>query len=89
MTPEAGYRLYSAVQDQAFVRQMSISVATSASPDGPFVDRSTGPLVCQTHLGGSIDPAPFVDEGCSRWLVWKSNGDSPTCGARRPCGRSA
>jgi beta-xylosidase len=68
------------VQDQAFVRQMCISVATSASPDGPFVDRSTGPLVCQTHLGGSIDPAPFVDEDGSRWLVWKSNGDSPTCG---------
>jgi hypothetical protein len=52
--------------------QQCISVATSASPQGPFVDTSTGPLVCQTALGGSIDPDPFVDADGTPYLVWKS-----------------
>jgi len=61
------------------VRQASdwnscISVATSGSPRGPFVDTSSGPLVCQPELGGSIDPQPFVDGAGNPWLLWKSQG---------------
>ena len=53
-----------------------ISVATATAPQGPFVDRSSGPIICQTGLGGSIDPAPFLSAAGSPYLVWKSNGGS-------------
>jgi beta-xylosidase len=49
-------------------------VATSTTPQGPFVDTSTSPLVCQSDLDGSIDPSPFVDTDGTDYLVWKSNG---------------
>ena len=51
-----------------------ISVASSSQPQGPFLDMSTAPLMCQQSLGGSIDPSPFVDTTGTPYLVWKSNG---------------
>jgi hypothetical protein len=51
-----------------------ISVATATQPQGPFVDSSTAPLVCQSNLDGSIDPDAFVDSGGTPYLIWKSNG---------------
>ncbi len=51
-----------------------ISVATATSPEGPFVDNSVAPLVCQSCLNGSIDPSPFVDATGTPYLEWKSNG---------------
>jgi len=51
-----------------------ISVAVGTVPSGPYVDSSTQPLVCQTNLGGSIDPSPFVDTNGNVYLDWKSNG---------------
>jgi hypothetical protein len=55
-----------------------ISSATASSPTGPFVDHSSGPLICQSQLGGSIDPDPFVDSDGTPYLYWKSNaGDAP------------
>jgi len=51
-----------------------ISVASSPQPQGPFLDMSTAPLMCQQSLGGSIDPSPFVDTTGTPYLVWKSNG---------------
>jgi hypothetical protein len=51
-----------------------ISVATATQPQGPFVDSSTAPLVCQTNLDGSIDPDAFVDADGTPYLIWKSNG---------------
>jgi hypothetical protein len=55
-----------------------ISVAMSSHPTGPFIDTSTAPLICQTTLGGSIDPQPFVDVNGTPYLYWKSNsGQSP------------
>ncbi len=53
-----------------------ISVGVSHAPQGPFVDSSTGPLVCQSSLGGSIDPAPFIAASGAPYLAWKSNGGS-------------
>ncbi len=50
-----------------------ISVATASQPQGPFDDTSTGPLMCQSTLGGSIDPSPLVDVNGTPYLVWKSN----------------
>jgi Glycosyl hydrolases family 43 len=51
-----------------------ISVATSRAPQGPFTDKSTAPLECQTSVGGSIDPASFIDTGGTPYLLWKSGG---------------
>ena len=54
--------------------EQCISEAVATQPQGPYVDSSTLPLMCQTALGGSIDPAPFVDADGSPYLVWKSQG---------------
>jgi hypothetical protein len=51
-----------------------ISVAVSSSPLGPFVDSSSGPLVCDADPNGSNDPQPFVDDDGTPYLVWKSEG---------------
>ncbi len=53
---------------------LSVATATSLSPAPVFVDHSSGPLVCQSGLGGAIDPSPFVDPQTGvPYLVWKSN----------------
>jgi hypothetical protein len=52
-----------------------ISDATATQPQGPFLDSSVAPLICQSNLGGSIDPSPFVDADGTRYLEWKSNGE--------------
>ena len=65
--------LYYAVVDGSTGKEC-ISVAVANDPRGPFVDNSTGPLVCQLDLGGSIDPSPFLDASGTPYLVWKSQG---------------
>jgi beta-xylosidase len=69
------YLLYFAARHQPSGRQC-IGVATSATATGPFVPRATVPLVCQTHLGGSIDPHPFVDTDGTAHLLWKADGNA-------------
>lgn len=68
------YVMYYTTIDRASQRQC-ISVATSASPTGPFVDTSTAPLVCDFEQGGSIDPEPVVDADGQRYLLWKNDGN--------------
>jgi len=53
-----------------------ISAATSSTPQGPFLDRSTVPVACQLDLGGSIDPSPYVDAAGNPYLTWKSQGNA-------------
>lgn len=53
-----------------------ITVATGDRPEGPFVDSSAGPMICQLDIGGSIDPQPFVDADGKPWLHWKNNDGS-------------
>lgn len=73
---EGQFVMYYTVRDTALATQC-ISVATSPLPAGPFVDRSAGPLICQTGNGGSIDPEPYVDPASGRLLlVWKSDDNS-------------
>jgi beta-xylosidase len=69
------YLLYYTTTETASGRQC-ISVATSATPAGPFADSSAGPLVCQRSLGGSIDPYPFVDPKGTLYLLWKSDDNA-------------
>ncbi|HZQ57224.1 MAG TPA: glycoside hydrolase family 43 protein, partial [Acidimicrobiales bacterium] len=74
--PRAGREvLYYSVRDAASGRQC-ISAAVADTPAGPFVDASTGPMVCQTGNGGSIDPAPFVSADGTAYLLWKSDDNA-------------
>jgi glycosyl hydrolase family 43 len=67
------YDLYYAV-DPTGSPDECISVATSSSPVGPFVDASAAPLECQPALGGAIDPDAFVDTNSTAYLLWKTGG---------------
>lgn len=69
----AGYVLYYATRVAANGRQC-LSRAVSVLPQGPYVDTSSGPMMCQLDRGGSIDPSPFVDANGIAWLIWKSEG---------------
>ncbi|MCL2725298.1 MAG: glycoside hydrolase family 43 protein [Polyangiaceae bacterium] len=65
-----------------------IGRATSTSPEGPYVDDSTEPFICQVTAPqafcGSIDPSPFVDDDGEPYLVWKSDENAAPChGASR------
>ena len=63
---------------------LSVATAASISPTGAaFTDTSSGPLLCQSSLGGAIDPSPFIDPANgSAWLVWKSNDGGSSQPAR-------
>jgi beta-xylosidase len=52
-----------------------IGAAVARDPRGPFVDPSDAPLVCQQDEGGSIDASPYAQDGDSRWLFWKNDGN--------------
>lgn len=67
------YELYFAALDSAS-GLLCIGVATSTEALGTYVAVSDAPLVCQTELGGSIDPEVVVTEG-HRFLLWKNDGN--------------
>ena len=69
----SSFVMYYTVRHEATGLQC-ISRATSVLVQGPYLDESDGPLICQTARGGSIDPSPFVDEDGTPWLLWKSEG---------------
>jgi beta-xylosidase len=70
------YVMYYTVHDPTLGHQC-ISVATSSTPRGPFTDASSGPLICQSANGGSIDPNPYLDPATgSLVLLWKSDDNS-------------
>jgi beta-xylosidase len=53
-----------------------IGVAVASKPEGPYVDTSSAPLICQQDEGGSIDASPFEDSTGQRWLYWKNDGNA-------------
>ncbi|MGA4506749.1 glycoside hydrolase family 43 protein [Propionibacteriaceae bacterium G1746] len=53
-----------------------LSVATSKTVAGPYVDESTKPLMCEIDEGGSIDASPFIDSSGKAWLYWKNDGNA-------------
>ena len=76
MTIGGQFVMYYSVRD-ATLNIQCVSVATSATPGGPFKDDSSGPLVCQTANGGSIDPNPYLDLVSGKlYLLWKSDDNS-------------
>jgi len=58
-------------------QRQCIGVAVAEQPEGPYVDSTAKPLVCDgITLGGSIDPHPFVDSDRKRYLYWKNDGNA-------------
>ncbi len=57
------------------LKTQCVSVATSNNPAGPFSDTSQKPLVCQSNIGGTIDPAALVSKG-KIYLYFKNDGNS-------------
>ena len=53
-----------------------LGAAFSTSPTGPFTDTSSAPLVCQTALGGDIDPSVVAPTPGHLALVWKNDGNA-------------
>lgn len=76
-----GFALFYTARDRETGLQCT-SVAAASAPQGPFLDLSGRPLVCQQDLGGSIDASPFVDADGQAWLTWKSEGP-PTIWSQR------
>jgi beta-xylosidase len=70
-----GWVLYFSTQDAAN-RLECIGAAFSDQPTGPYVDPSATPLICQTTIGGSIDPSVVHDRSGGLILVWKSDGNA-------------
>jgi beta-xylosidase len=68
------YLLYYTANHRAQDKQC-LGVAVSDSPRGPFIDRSTEPMICQFDLGGSIDANPFRDKDGKLYLFWKADGN--------------
>ncbi|AKV02008.1 glycoside hydrolase, family 43 [Labilithrix luteola] len=62
-----------------------IGRAMADRPEGPFVDESDAPLICQVAgeqaMCGSIDPSPFVDDDGNAFLLWKSDENAEPCRA--------
>ncbi|MDQ6640944.1 MAG: glycoside hydrolase family 43 protein [Actinomycetota bacterium] len=55
------------------VRKNCVSLATSTSPQGPFTDNSSGPIVCPADQG-AIDPQVFLAKNTHPYLIWKTEG---------------
>lgn len=69
------YVMYYTTSHDASGRQC-VGVAVAGKPEGPYVDKSAKPFVCQPDEGGSIDASPFMDSTGKRWLYWKNDGNA-------------
>ncbi len=67
-----GFTMWYTAHDRASNRQC-IGAARASDPGGPFVPQDTS-IVCTPHLGGSIDPSSFVENG-QRYMLWKNDGN--------------
>ena len=52
--------------------QQCVGIATSPSPLGPFTPVQK-PFICQTSMGGTIDPRVFTDSSGVAWMLFKSD----------------
>ncbi len=71
---DGSFVMYFSAEHAASGRQC-IGSATSDSLTGPYVAVGAEPMICPLEEGGAIDPAAFVDEDGSRFLLWKNDGN--------------
>jgi len=67
------YVMFYTASDTASGKQC-IGRADSATPAGPFVDKSASAFVCRPDKGGDIDPNPVIIAG-KPYLFWKNDGN--------------
>jgi hypothetical protein len=72
---EGEFVMYFAALDTATGREC-IGRAVSATPGGPYSSDDPVPVVCQTSLGGDIDPSIFSDQDGQSYLLFKNDGNS-------------
>jgi beta-xylosidase len=65
--------LYFAAYDSAAVHHC-VGFATSSKPTGPFISHARKASICQSNLGGDIDPDVFRDRG-QTYVLWKNDGN--------------
>jgi len=53
-----------------------VGVASGQQPEGPYLDRSNRPLICEEDKGGTIDAHPFTTAAGKRYLYWKNDGNA-------------
>ena len=70
-----GWVLWYVAREPRSGRQ-AISVATAAHWGGPYIDRTSEPLLYQAEEGGSIDPSVFEDRDGTRYLLWKADANA-------------
>jgi beta-xylosidase len=66
--------MYYTARDKTSDKQC-VGVAVSDTPEGKFKDTNNAPFVCQSELGGTIDPDPFRDEDGRQYLYFKNDGN--------------
>jgi len=78
---------YTATEASTGDQCIGVATAPAIDPEGPYIDDSPGPAVCQNgtdlaqtvdngNYGGSIDPDIFTDQSTGEsWLIWKSDGN--------------
>lgn len=72
--PDGKYVMYYSARTVKDGREC-LGRALSASPSGPYRDTSTVPFLCQTPLGGDIDPTVLKDSDGRIYLYWKNDGN--------------
>jgi beta-xylosidase len=75
MEIDGKYHVYYSAHDKTTDRQ-AIGVAVADSPEGPFIDESSAPMISQPNEGGCIDASPFRDRRKQLWLLWKNDGNA-------------
>ena len=70
------YVLYYTARDRASGRQCISRAVSLLLPQGPYLDLSLAPWLCQLDRGGSIDPYAFVDDDGVAYLLWKSDDNA-------------
>ena len=68
------YVMWFVGQDNDSGRQC-IGYAVGSSPTGPFNSRANKATICQTSLGGSIDPDVYKARNGQVYLLWKNDGN--------------
>lgn len=53
-----------------------LSRAWANTPEGPFIDSSKEPFICQSDIGGTIDPHLFVSTSGKRYMYFKNDGNA-------------
>ncbi len=69
------YVLYYAAHHRE-ARKQCIARAVGLAPEGPFVDLSEMPMICDVGRAGTIDPSPFVDVDGALYLLFAEHEPS-------------